>query len=120
MATTRYSLLSGGTVEQWKSVAVAITNAATTTAEIAMGPYTLGGVSNESGGDLTFTLSAAATNGGTSLALKDNGGNAVAAFAVGDDEFRVLPAAIDAVPYLIVTGNAAAATGVTLHFKRQG
>lgn len=120
MTTTKYSLLSGGTVEQWKSVAVALTNAATTTAEIAMGPYTLAGISNESGGSLDLTLSAAASQGGTSLGLLDSAGSAVAAVTVADDKYWALPSSIESVPYLIVTANAAAATGVTLHCKRKG
>lgn len=119
MTTTKYSLLGTGGSEYWKAVAVALTNAATSTAEIATGPYVLGGVVNESGGALTLTLSAASEQGGTSLALKDSAGNAVAAFAVADDEFRAFPQAVEAVPYLIVTANAAAPTGVTLHFKKR-
>ena len=120
MTTTKYNLMAGGATDNWKSVSVALTNAATTTAEIAMGPYVIGGVSNESGADLTLTLSAASSQGGTSLVLNDEDSVAVATVLIDDDEYNMLPGSIAAVPYLIVTSNAAAATGVTLHFKKQG
>lgn len=120
MATTKYNLMANGTVEHWKSVEVALTDNATTTAEIAMGPYVMGGVSNESGADLTLTLSAASSQGGTSLALNDQDSVAVSTVVVDDDEYNMLPETIAVVPYLIVTSNAAASTGVKLHFKKQG
>ena len=120
MTTTKYNLMAGGAADNWKSVAVALTNAATTTAEIAMGPYVLGGVANEAGADLTLTFSAAASNGGTSLELYDQDEVAVPAMTIDDDCYHALADTVAHVPYLIVTSNAAASSGVTLHFKKQG
>ena len=119
MTTTKYNLVTGGAADNYKTVEVALTNAATTTAEIAMGPYVLGGVASVAGGDLTLTLTGAVSNGGTSLSLYDEDGVAVPAITLANNAYHALPTTVANIPYLIVTSNAATAT-VTMHFKKQG
>jgi hypothetical protein len=119
MATEKYNLMTGGATDNFKSVSVALTNAATTTAEVAMGPYVIGGIANTGAGDRTITLTAAPTNGGTSLALYDSDGVAVPTISLVNNSYHAIDIAAY-VPYLIVTANAAAATGITMHFKKQG
>lgn len=119
MATTPYNLMESGAVDNWKCVEVSLTNDATTTAQIAVGPYVLAGLANESGGSLAFTLKTAVTGTGTALTPYDVDSFAVPAITVGDDCYQELSTALAAAPYLIVYANAAA-DNITLCFKKQG
>ena len=107
----------GGITGANADITCALTNDATTTAEINKRGFSHGTVENHTGSALTITWWASMTAGGTAHALQDEDGAAVTTVFAGDHAVAALPSAIAGVAYLIPVSNAATDT-VVVHLER--
>ena len=107
----------GGITGANADITCALTNDATTTAEINKRGFSHGTVENHTGSALTITWWASMTAGGTAHALQDQDGAAVTTVFSGDHAVAELPAAIAGVAYLVPVSDAATDT-VVIHLER--
>lgn len=95
----------------------ALTNDATTTAELDIRGLTHGTLENNTGSAVTITWYAAMTKGGTAYALKDQDGVAVTSTVAADDTIQELPSALAGVAFAVPVSDGATDT-LSFHFER--
>jgi hypothetical protein len=95
----------------------ALTNDATTTAELDIRGLSHGSVENHTGSAITITWYASMTKGGTAHALKDQDGVAVTSVVAADHTVQELPSALAGVAFAVPVSDAATDT-VSFHFER--
>jgi hypothetical protein len=122
MARTFYHRPAGGKVvslqgHYYDYTNLALTNDATTTAEIDKRGYSHGCVENDTGSAITITWYGCMTPGGTAHALYDEDGSALTSTITADNQIGALPSAVAGVPFLVPVSNGATDT-VSIHLER--
>ncbi len=122
MARTFYPKSAGG---PWRSIVggyqdytdIALTNDATTTAELDKRGLSHGVVENHTGSAITITWWGSMTKGGTAHALYDQDGAAASTVITADHSVQELPSCVAGVPFLVPVSNGTTDT-VSIHMER--